>query len=158
MQAICSLGYGNISCCTTEKILSKVILKCPSIPRIAKSISEKLEQKASFIIPCSTWKGFKDISQEFVNLQSQLVINQKFEKDPLVFIIVNEGSYVNSLFIRKETSEVSYKKVVLKNFAIFTGKHLCWSHFLRQLQAFKHATLFKSDSNTYIFLWILRNF
>ena len=28
-----------------------------------------------------------------------------------------------------------YKKAVLKNFAIFTGKHLCWSHFLIKLQA-----------------------
>ena len=29
-----------------------------------------------------------------------------------------------------ELLEVFYKKVVVKNFAIFTGKHLRWSHFL----------------------------
>ena len=28
-----------------------------------------------------------------------------------------------------------FKIVVLKNFAIFTGKHLCWSLFLINLQA-----------------------
>ena len=30
-----------------------------------------------------------------------------------------------------------YKKAVLKNFAIFTGKKLCWSLFLVRLQAEK---------------------
>ena len=37
-----------------------------------------------------------------------------------------------------------FKVGVLKDFAIFTGKHLCGSHFL------------KNDSNTSAFLWILR--
>ena len=42
------------------------------------------------------------------------------------------------------------KKCFLKNFAIFTGKHLCWSLFLikLKLQAFRPATLLKRDSNT----------
>ena len=30
-------------------------------------------------------------------------------------------------FHEEATGQVLYKKVVLKNFAIFTGKHLCWS-------------------------------
>ena len=29
--------------------------------------------------------------------------------------------------IQKQPQEVSIKKTILKNFAIFTGKHLCWS-------------------------------
>ena len=49
------------------------------------------------------------------------------------------------------------KKAVLKNFATSTGKHLCWSLFLIMLQAFSAATLLKRDSNTVIFLWLLRN-
>ena len=48
-----------------------------------------------------------------------------------------------------------YKKTVLKNLAIFTEKHLCWSLFLIKLRS---ATLFKRDSNTGFFLRILRNF
>ena len=28
--------------------------------------------------------------------------------------------------------QVLYKEAVLKNFAIFTGKHLCWSLFLNK--------------------------
>ena len=52
-----------------------------------------------------------------------------------------------------------YKKAALKNFAIFTGKHLCWSFFIIKLQAFSTTILLERDSNTAgVFLWILRNF
>ena len=37
---------------------------------------------------------------------------------------------------------------VLKYFAIFPGKRLCWSIFLIKLQAFRSVTLLKRDSNT----------
>ena len=52
----------------------------------------------------------------------------------------------------------SIKKVVLKNVAIFIGKHLSWSLFLIKLQAIRPETLLKRDSNTVIFMWILWNF
>ena len=41
---------------------------------------------------------------------------------------------------------------VLKDFAIFTEKHLCWSHFLITLQALRSAALLERDSITSIFL------
>ena len=37
--------------------------------------------------------------------------------------------------IQKQTPELFYKKAVLKNFAIFTGRHLCYSLFLIKLHA-----------------------
>ena len=46
---------------------------------------------------------------------------------------------------------VLLKKVALKNFTIFTGKHLCWGLFLIKLQAFSPATFSKRDSNTGVF-------
>ena len=67
----------------------------------------------------------------------------------------------NSVWIWKlivdETREVQkskrlqmfYNVKVLKNFPIFTRKHLSWS--------FRPATLFKRDSNTGVVLWILQN-
>ena len=36
--------------------------------------------------------------------------------------------------IQQEPPEMFYKKSVFQNFAIFTGKHLCWSLFLIKLQ------------------------
>ena len=49
---------------------------------------------------------------------------------------------------QKQQLELFCKKGVLRNFANFTGKHLCWSLFLIELQTFKPAALFKRDSNT----------
>ena len=40
-----------------------------------------------------------------------------------------------------------FKIRVLRNFSMFTGKHLCWSLFKIKLQALQHATLFKRDFN-----------
>ena len=42
----------------------------------------------------------------------------------------------------------SIEKAVLKNFTIFTGKHLCWSLLLRHLRASRPATFLKRDSDT----------
>ena len=38
-------------------------------------------------------------------------------------------------YAQKQPSEVFFKKVVLKNFANFTGKRLCWNLFLIKLLA-----------------------
>ena len=54
--------------------------------------------------------------------------------------------------IRKQPLEVFYQKAVLNNFAIFTGKHLCWSLFLIKLQPWWLAALLKRNSNTGVFL------
>ena len=54
--------------------------------------------------------------------------------------------------------ELFYKKGVLRNFAIFTGKRVCCSPFKIVLQAFRPVALLKGDSNTDAFLWNLQNF
>ena len=41
----------------------------------------------------------------------------------------SELSYLCIPEVKKEPPEVFYKKAVLTNFAIFTGKHLCWNLF-----------------------------
>ena len=53
---------------------------------------------------------------------------------------------------QKQQLELFYKKAVLKNLAIFTGKPLCRSHFLIKLQAFKPINLLKRDSYTDVFI------
>ena len=47
---------------------------------------------------------------------------------------------------------------VLKYFANFTGKLLCWILFSVKLQVFRPVTLLKRDSSTGVFLWNLQNF
>ena len=48
---------------------------------------------------------------------------------------------------RSSCSQIFIKISVFKNFAIFTGKHLCQSLFLRKLQDLKPTSLLKGDSN-----------
>ena len=50
-----------------------------------------------------------------------------------------------------------FKIGVPKNWAIFTGKHLCWSLILIKLQAWRPTKLLKRDSNIDVSLWISRN-
>ena len=67
-------------------------------------------------------------------------------------------STIEDNYLEAATGGFFIKKAALKNFAIFTGKQLCWSLFLIKLQAFRLATLLKRDSNTGVFLCILRSF
>ena len=46
-----------------------------------------------------------------------------------------------------------FKKAVLKNFAMFMGKYLCWCLFLIKPQTFRTSTLLKRGSNTGFFLF-----
>ena len=63
-----------------------------------------------------------------------------------------EGCQQNFENNRSSHWRCSVKKGVLKNFANFTGKYLCWSLFLINLQALRSATLLKRNSNTAVFL------
>ena len=47
--------------------------------------------------------------------------------------------------IRSSCSQMFSKIGALKKFAIFTGKHLCWSLFLINLLDFRPATFFIRD-------------
>ena len=58
------------------------------------------------------------------------------------------------LIICRHSRSLMFCKInVLNNFAIFTGKHLCCSLFLINLQTWRSITLLKRDSNTSVSLW-----
>ena len=53
--------------------------------------------------------------------------------------------------------KVFFKKIVLNNFAIFTGKYLCWWYLFFNKNK-RPTTLSKRGSNAGVFLVILTNF
>ena len=59
---------------------------------------------------------------------------------------------------QKQAPEVFYRKAVLKQFAIFTGRHLCWSLFLIKLQDFRPANLSKETPAQYCNIFKNTNF
>ena len=54
--------------------------------------------------------------------------------------------------IRSSHRRCSVKKGVLRNFAKFTGKHLCQSLFFNKAAGLRPATLLKRVSGTSVFL------
>ena len=65
---------------------------------------------------------------------------------------------LNRLLLLLILKRWSVKKGALKNFANFTGNHLCWSLFIIKLQAWGPATFFKREFDTSVLRWNLRIF
>ena len=65
----------------------------------------------------------------------------------LVMLLAHVAKYSNN------HSQMFSKTGVFKNFAIFTGKNLCSSHFLVKFQAWRPAFYLKRDSNAGAFLF-----
>ena len=59
---------------------------------------------------------------------------------------------INPSVYRSSRPEVFCKNGVLKNFAKFTGKHLCQSLFFNKVAGLRSATLLKRVSVTGVFL------
>ena len=123
-------------------------------------------------ISCNT---IKETSKPFNNLITYLAVSYPIivsimSSDGVCLIVlvkniittVKVGSYFRKRFhynyLEVPIGRCSIKRAVLKNFATFTGKQLCWSLFLIKLQALRSATLLKRDSKTGVLLWIFRNF
>ena len=63
------------------------------------------------------------------------------------------------IIFRSSCRQMFFKTGVIGDFAIFTGKHLCWSLFLIKLRALGlqlYFNLVPKDFNTGVFLWKLR--
>ena len=53
--------------------------------------------------------------------------------------------------LRSNRLQMFFKTGVFKNFAIFTGKPLCWSLFLLKSLTWRFATLIKKETPTHVF-------
>ena len=53
--------------------------------------------------------------------------------------------YFWKINVKKQPPDMSCEKSALKNFAKFTGKHMCWSLFLIKLQAPSNCILETGD-------------
>ena len=74
---------------------------------------------------------------------------KKSHQNDLISIVGFEHVFL----VRSSHLRCSVKKGVLKTFANFTEKYMCWSLFVIKLP----ATLLQRDSNTGVFMRNLRN-
>ena len=77
-------------------------------------------------------KGLLEVKQKFLNNQETYYCLPAQYKPP---------NYIH--FTRSNYAKVFSEKGVLKNFAKFTGKHLCWSLFFNKVPSLRSATLLK---------------
>ena len=91
------------------------------------------------------------ISFAFTSLQQRPSITL-FALIEFLILICNNRAAKAQVQFKKQPPEEFCKKSALENLKSFTGKRLCWSLFLINLQVFRLATLLKRDSNTGIYL------
>ena len=110
-----------------------------------------------FRIPPSTWSQIKSLIGSFRKMLLDFIKNCEILTFTYRKYLWSTG--MKAIYIdRSSCSQMLFKIVVLKNFAIFKGKHIWWSLFLIKLQIFRPETLLKRDFDRGVFLWILRNF
>ena len=94
--------------------------------------------RLKFIAQCSS----PEHSHHLCAFSAKLIVFYK----KVLLVFVNSRPYV---FCRKG---------VLRNFANFKGKHLCWCLSFNKVAGLGPETLLKRGSGTAVFLWILQNF
>ena len=62
---------------------------------------------------------------------------------------VNSAVYLN---FHRGSTQMFFKRGVLKNFTIFIGKHLCWGILFNKVAGLKACNFIKRDSDTGVFL------
>ena len=123
-------------------------------------------ETSPFVCRANQWTGFcmsrTSIMKELMDYAIEanrcqfllLSVSDKMVARRVSTFWVFRGSRSQIFF--KTNQRCSVRKSVLKNFANFTGKHLCWCPVLNKvegLQDFRLATILKRDSNRGIFKW-----
>ena len=82
--------------------------------------------------------SYPDFVKPQLNDSTKMFCNLKTSHETAIMIEVFRG-------LQKQPPEVFYKKGILRNFAKFTGKHLCLRVFFNKIAALRPATLFKKS-------------
>ena len=101
------------------------------------------------------------VQENVFALKISLAFVSKFTYESFFFMLTKEF-FVRKLHVscgvRSSSSQIFFKKAVLKLFSNFTGKSLYWSFFLINLQAFRPAASLKRDFNKSVFCEIAKFF
>ena len=96
--------------------------------------------------------GQSDLSSTNVLVQSLNKWLMKYDFHNKFKMIIFHDQKVLLLNFKSSRSQMFFKIDVLKNLAMFTEEHLCWSYFLIQLQGWRTTILLQRDSSTNAFL------
>ena len=74
--------------------------------------------------------------------ETNLFKSEGFETVHTIRALENGRFTVSEISFKSSHQRCSIRRTIFRNFAIFTGKHLCWSLFLIKLQIFRPLHLF----------------
>ena len=123
-----------------------------------------------YILPCTfemslLWLPKWDLIYETLILPEIILMKNIYMRPRHVILlpVISCKGWSNFLLylwssLQKQPPEVFCTKGILRNFANFTGKHLCQSLFVNEVAGLRPATLLKKGSGKGVFLWNLRNF
>ena len=107
------------------------------IPKKLLSLTHVFQD--NLVLECE-W-NYHFFSFYYINLESCKSIFKTLSYFPVATFML-----IRKVICRSSHSPIFFKIGVLKNFANFTWKHLCWSLFSIKLPAWRPATLLKKDS------------
>ena len=103
--------------------------------------------------PCRSYLENLTIDDKFINKRVRLFMHQNVWRRKN--LLIRHSRAAKQLFnysfkkVQKQPPDVFCKKSVVKNFANFTGKHPCWSHFLNKVPGLQPASFLKKDSSAF---------
>ena len=123
----------------SSKMHQKQSPRC-SIKKLFLKISQNSQENTCvvvFFFRIDVLKNFSIFTRKHFVLESLFSKVADLKADTRFF---NVSSKIHQ---QKQPPEMFYKKAVLKNFAIFTGQHLCCILFFNKVVGFSPATLLK---------------
>ena len=93
----------------------------------------------------------------FINFKGLLVAKNCFRFASAPWEYWNLSTYLLTLFnfklhiVRSSHRSYSIKRVVLRNFAVFTGKHLCWNLFFNKVTSLQACNFIKKRPQRSLF-------
>ena len=131
-----SLFFSNTGIMTGNSLTISFFFKYVEFQyRVLKLLAEiketvKANPNTAFRKDCICFEKFDDV-EKFLEFDDELKNNEEKFRELV------------SVIFRSSRSKVFCKKGVLRNFAKFTGKHLCQSSFLNKVAPLRPATLVK---------------
>ena len=133
-----------------------------SLSLIQTCLQSFFKKNAKFYAPCFAFK-FSKIRKlwQIIWDRSSCVTRSVLIFKSVDKYVANKSCY--SAYYRNSLQRCFIKKTVLKNFVIFTGKHLCWSLFLLRLQVFRtnfyeHIFWRTSANGCFYYYWCRKSY
>ena len=120
---VCKLSLAAICCHLLSLVVTRFTTRCQSLSLVVTRCHLWYHLLSFVVTRCTTRQCFYFYFCEYA------------------FCFDLNGNQTFIIWFRSIRSQMFFKLGILKNFAVFTGKHLNWSAFVIKLQALRHTQI-----------------